>query len=376
MASPGSDGPPRRTRVVVTGGGTAGHVVPAIAILEALLDAGLDPEGLHYVGSRRGVESTLMPRELPMVGAEYLPISGLQRTLSRRSIAANLALPWRLARSTAMAVRLVRAWRPQVVVSVGGYASAPVSTAAVRHGIPLVCVSWDRAPGLATRRQATRAAVCAVAFAGSELPRAIVTGAPLRRRIRNLDVVGERDAARRKLGVRPDSPMVTIVGGSLGSRVLNDATAGLVEGLAGIGATVRHVTGPRFFGDPVPSIPGDVTYQRLAYDDDIASTYAATDVLVCRAGAGTVAEIAAAGIAAVVVPWSGAAEDHQSSNARWLGDAGAAVVVADDASAVITATAALLDDAGHRLRIAAAARALGANHRSDALVRTILAAAP
>lgn len=366
-----------RVKAVVTGGGTAGHVVPAIAILEALIDAGLDPGDLRYVGSRRGVEGRLVAESLPDVGREYLPISGLQRSMSVRGVAANLVLPVRLVRSAVIARGLVRRWRPGVVVSVGGYASVPISSAAVRAGVPLVCVSYDRIPGLATRRQSRRAALCAVAFEGSDLPRAEVTGAPVRRRLRRLDASADRARARAALGVDSSSTMVTVVGGSLGSRALNDAVAPLLARLAGTGATVRHVTGPRFEGEPSPEPPAGVTYQRLGYEDDIATVYSATDLVVCRAGAGTVAEIAAVGVAAVLVPWSGAADDHQRHNAAWLADAGAAVVVADgDVQALVDAVVALVADPGRRHDLAVHARGLGSIHRSDALVRAILGVAP
>lgn len=361
-----------RVNAVVTGGGTSGHVIPAIAILEALIDAGFESSSVKYVGSRRGVENRLVPAALPGVAHAHLPISGLQRSFSPRSVARNLALPFRLGISVAMALLLVRKWRPRVVVSVGGYASAPMAIAAARSKIPVVCVSYDRIPGLATRRQARRAVLCAVAFEGSGLPHAVVTGAPVRRRLRLLDVMRERAGARHRLGVDVDSPMVTIVGGSLGSQVLNDAVAPLLARLAGSGATVRHITGERFVDDVTPAVPADVTYQRLGYDDDIESVYAASDVVVCRAGAGTVAEIATVGIAAVVVPWSGAADDHQSHNAGWLADAGAAICVRDgDVADLVNSVVHLVEDPSRRRELADRARRLGEMHRSDALVRAI-----
>lgn len=372
MTRPAPNGESAGVTAVVTGGGTSGHVVPAVAILEALLDAGVEPSRLRYVGSRRGVESRIVPAALPGIEPVYLPISGLQRSWSLRAVARNLVLPLRLARSVARASSLVRRWRPSVVVSVGGYASAPMAIAAARAGVPLVCVSYDRIPGLATRRQARRAALCAVAFEGSDLPRAVVTGAPVRRRIRTLDVARERAGARAGLGVAADSTMVTVVGGSLGSQMLNDAVEPLLVRLAGTGATVRHVTGERFSGAPSPTVPAGVVYQRVGYDDDIASTYAASDVVVGRAGAGTVAEIATVGIASVLVPWSGAAEDHQRHNAAWLADAGGAVSVDDgDIDGLVDAVISLVGDPARRSGLAEVARSLGAVHRSDALVRAI-----
>ena len=129
---------------VVTGGGTSGHVIPAMAILEGLLEAGHTANELRYVGSRRGIERSLMVSS--DVAGEYLPISGLQRSLSPRGIARNLALPFRLVRSRLMARALIKRWQPHVVVSVGGYASEPMSAAAIAAGVPLVCVSYDRTP--------------------------------------------------------------------------------------------------------------------------------------------------------------------------------------------------------------------------------------
>lgn len=377
MARRARNDTPTRVKAVVTGGGTSGHVIPAIAILEGLIDSGVDPQDLRYVGSRRGVEGRLMAESLPDVAREHLPISGLQRSFSLRGVAANLALPVRLARSALIARRLIRRWRPDVVVSVGGYASVPMSAAAVRAGVRLVCVSYDRIPGLATRRQARHAAMCAVAFEGSSLPRAIVTGAPVRRSIRTLDVGSERSRARRALSVESSSTMVTVVGGSLGSQALNDAVAPLLARLDGLDVTVRHVTGPRFSDAPMPDVPEGVTYQRLAYEDDIASVYAASDVIVCRAGAGTVAEIASVGVAAVLIPWSGAADDHQRHNAAWLADEGAAVVVEDgDVQALVECVVGLVGDPARQHDLAARSRALGAVHRSDALVRAIRSVTP
>ena len=365
---------------VVTGGGTSGHVVPAMAILEMLQDAGHGMGELAYVGSVRGVESAMVPAL--GVHCEYLPVSGLQRSFSPRSVLRNAALPLRLLRSTARARRLVREWKPRVVVSVGGYASEPMSRAAVAAGVPLVCVSYDFMPGLATRRQSRRAAVCAVAFEGSSLPRCVVTGAPVRRSVRVLDAASERRRVRGEIGVPDDSLLITVVGGSLGSSVLNASVDPLVADLAGSGvrAHVHHVCGPRFApGDEATVVRnGSVTIGRVAVETDMPGVLAASDMVVSRAGASTVAEIAAIGTASVLVPWSGAAEDHQTLNARWLADDGAALMVderADATAGIIGAVRKLSGDAGMRTAMAAAAHRKGALNRSNALVEVIVNAA-
>lgn len=364
-----------RVEAVVTGGGTSGHVVPAIAILEALVESGIDVSELRYVGARRGVETRLV-EEATGVACEFLSITGLKRSLSPRDLATNALLPFRLLVATARAVVLLRRWRPRVVVSVGGYASEPAARAAVLTRVPLICVSYDRTPGLATRRQARRARACATAFADSALPRAVHTGAPVRARLRRLDVAAERDVARRSFGVSGASTVVAVVGGSLGSGALNEAVPVLLGALAGVdsggGSAVIHVTGPRFADTARPAVPTGVTYVRLPYCDDMAALYSASDVLVCRAGASTVAEVATVGLASVIVPWSGAADDHQRRNAQWLSDPGAAVSVPDGAvDALVREVTALVATPGRRREMAEAARAMGAIHRGDALVRLI-----
>ena len=360
---------------VVTGGGTSGHVIPARAICEMLIEAGVAPSEIAYVGSRRGVEKTLMSDGL--VQAEYLPISGLQRTLSLANIRRNAVLPFRLLRSRLIARALIRKWKPRVVISVGGYASEPMSRAAMAADVPLVCVSYDRLPGLATRRQAKHAAASAVAFDGSELPRAVVTGAPVRQELRTLDAERSRDAARARLGIAGDARVVAITGGSLGSEVLNNCVPQIFAateqaGLSGV--VVYHVTGDRFVRSPMPHVPAGARYIRVGYEPNMADLYASLDVLVCRAGASTVAEIATVGVAAIIVPWPGAADNHQELNARWLTDNGAAIL-ADDAACVdghlANEVAMLLGDSSRCKVLANTARTMGDKHRSGALVAVI-----
>lgn len=359
---------------VVTGGGTSGHVMPAVAILEALVDAGHPVDDLAYVGSRRGIEGSVVPAT--GVTCEFLPISGLQRSITWRGLIANAALPFRLARSTWLARALVRRWTPGVVVSVGGYASEPMARAARAAGVPLVCVSYDRSPGLATRRQARHAVACAVAFEGSELPRAVVTGAPVRASVRRMVQSEARTAVRQEWAIDDGVLLVTVVGGSLGSQVLNDAASDIATALdaAGLRAVIHHVIGQRFFVAPDRRRHGSVEVRAVAHDHELPRTLAASDVVVSRAGASTVAEIAALGAVSVLVPWPGAADDHQTGNARWLADDGAAVMVAESPSTghdVATAVVALCVDPRLRDTISALAREKGRANRGNALVKLI-----
>ena len=361
---------------VVTGGGTSGHVIPAIAICELLTEAGHQLSDIRYVGSRRGVERELM--KLTQIESEYLPISGLQRSWSFQGMSRNVVLPWRLLRSRVLARGLLKLWNPSVVVSVGGYASEPMSRAALASNVPLVCVSYDRTPGLATRRQAKLATISAVAFEGSSLPRSVLTGAPVRNQLRLLDVSASRGSSRAALGIAPDAHMVVVMGGSLGSGVLNAMVADLLFELSGTQSVVYHICGQRFERDPMPHVPVGVQYIRVGYEDRMADVYSALDVLVSRAGASSVAEIATVGVAAVLVPWPDAADGHQELNARWLTDAGDGILMDDaacsDGRAVAEVTQ-LLANTQRISELAHSAYQLGALHRSNALVEAIEGAA-
>ena len=360
---------------VVTGGGTSGHVMPAIAVLELLKECGHTSDELAYVGARRGIETRLLADS--DVTTVFLPVSGLQRSFSPRSVLRNIAFPFRVLTSRVIALRLLGRWKPRVVVSVGGYASDPVAFAARVRRVPLVCVSYDRVAGLATRRQARHAEVCAVAFEGSSLPNAVVTGAPVRAELRRLDVAGARLSARTTLGIPPDAVVVTVTGGSLGSGVLNGAVRSILNECASTRSVfVFHICGERFENHSLASaVPaGIVGYRSVGYESRMSEVYAATDVLVARAGASTVAEIATVGVASVLVPWSRAADNHQQLNAQWLGDAGGALVL-DESSCTDGSLARtvrnLVDDVGSRSQLATEARRMGELHRGNLLQQVI-----
>lgn len=345
--------------------------MPAVAILDLLKEAGHSPDDLAFVGARRGMETRLLADA--DVHTAFLPVSGLQRSLSPRAVLRNIAFPFRVVVSRVMAVRLLLRWKPRVVVSVGGYASDPVSFAARVRGIPLVCVSYDRVAGLATRKQAKHAAVCAVAFEGTGLPRAVVTGAPVRAELRNLDVLRRRTAARAALGMPDGAVVVTVMGGSLGSGVLNGAVPAIVDACdGGVPVFVFHICGERFENRATaPQTPaGTVGYRSVGFEPRMADVYAATDLLVARAGASTVAEIATVGVAAVLVPWAQAADNHQTKNAQWLGEASAAVVLPESSCAdgsLSVEVKRLVDSPGSRAELATAARRMGELHRGEAL---------
>ncbi len=359
------------TFAVVTGGGTSGHVLAALAVAEGLVGAGHPVASVHYVGTTRGVETRL----LPPTGHPYtlFDVVGLQRSISRRNL---LFLP-KLIRATWQARALLRRLRPKVVVNVGGYASFPATFAALLARIPVVIVSYDRRPGLVSKLLARGASAVAVAFPGSDLPNATLAGAPVRQRIVHVDRRRDRVTARAELDLPLDRFVVVVCCGSLGAQPVNDAVVEAVGRLADRrDLAVHHVVGDRFLDAAAPPRDGSdgILYRVIGYEERMPAVYAAADLLVTRAGAGTIAELGVVGAPAIVVPWPGAAENHQLDNARQLSDHGAAVLVEQrdlTADRLVAEIERLMADPAALDAIAAAAHAAGEPARSGALAKLI-----
>jgi len=361
----------------VSGGGTAGHVVPALAVVDALIERGHDRSELLYMGAVRGVETSLVPPTgTPHV---FFDVVGLQRSIG--AWRANLGFVPRLLRARRRAVSMFRSDRPRVVVSVGGYASLPAVLAARKLKIPIVVVSYDRRPGRSSRLTSRFATVSATAFPESELRHAVHTGAPVRAEIRHLDRGRVRDDARRRLGLPSDRFVVVVVGGSLGSGALNDAVEALVRQCRDdSGLAVFHVTGDRFVEsvrkrmERIMTSDARVIHHAVGYHSEMADLYAAADVLVGRGGAGTIAEIATVGVPAILVPWSGAADDHQSENVRWLSDVGGAITLTDDTvvDQLPSLVSELRADPSHLLEMGEKAFVLGEANRRAAVADLVV----
>jgi UDP-N-acetylglucosamine--N-acetylmuramyl-(pentapeptide) pyrophosphoryl-undecaprenol N-acetylglucosamine transferase len=321
---------------VIAGGGTGGHVQPALAVARALVERGHDPRTIRFVGSARGMEATLVPEAGFSIA--LLPGRGVRRGRSPGALLAAAAAVIGLLAATARAVGLLLRRRPAVVLAVGGYASLPCAAAAVALRVPLVLAEQNSVPGSTNRLLGRFARAAAVAFPGTDLPRAVVTGTPVRPEAEAVDRSGEgRRRARAGLGLPDGRRVLGVAGGSLGSRRINQATVDLVRTWHPTGeVAVHHVVGARDFpewgaaveraGGPVD--PG-VWYRAVEYERRMPDLLAAADLMVCRAGGATVAELALAGVPAVLVPLPGAPGDHQTGNARVLADAGGAVILAD-----------------------------------------------
>jgi len=322
-----------RRFALVAGGGTGGHLVPAVTVAQALAEARGD-DAVEIVGSRRGLEGALLADS--GVPVTRLPGRGFSRSLGPLQVVANAGAAVALLWACVLALVLVGRRRPAVVVAMGGYACVPVALAAVLLGVPVVLVNLDAVPGAASRLVGRFARASAVAFPGTPLPRAVVTGAPVRPEIIAAAHPGRlaRSDARRSLGLPPDRFVVGVVGGSLGAKTLNNAALDLAALWVGRGdVAIYHVVGRRDAGWAALAAPvirgGGLVYRQVPYEDRMALFYQAADVVVGRAGAVTVAELTAVGVPCVLVPLPGAPGDHQTANATGVAAAGGAVILAD-----------------------------------------------
>jgi UDP-N-acetylglucosamine--N-acetylmuramyl-(pentapeptide) pyrophosphoryl-undecaprenol N-acetylglucosamine transferase len=307
--------------------------------------------------------------------ARLVPAAGFTPTLyemtsfPRRLTTRHLVAFAQLAKALVQGLALVRRRRPSVVVSVGGYASLPGVVAAIVTRTPIVVVSYDAIPGRASLLAGRFAKKCAVAFDASPLPRQIVTGAAIRDEILAVNRSADHDDACAKLGLPSGRLTLLVVGGSQGSGALNDTIDAFVAANQHrTDLAIRHVRGSRFDDGTHPALTGSegMIYQPVGYEDDMASAYTAADVLLARAGATTVFEVAAVGIASILVPWPDATDDHQTANANALGKVGGAIVISESEFSQHRLLAELerLADPAVRQAIAAAATTVG--HRDGA----------
>ena len=352
------------TRVLVAGGGTAGHVLPGLAVAGVLVERGVPAEQIHFVGAEGKIEAELVPA----AGFEVtlLPGRGVQRRLTLQNLGALAGLALALLR----AIRLVRRHRPEVVLALGGFASAACALAAVLWRVPLVVADQNARAGASNRLVARFARACAVPFPDTDLPKAVVTGNPVRAEILALAQDRDVDGARRALDIEPGRTVVVVFAGSLGSRRINEATHGVARALAGrTDLAIHHVVGARDWDDRPEIATDGLQYQQVRYSDRMDLVLAAADVAVCRSGGTTVAELAVVGVPSVLVPLPIATRDHQTANAAPLVRDGAAVLVPDDeldTDRLLRELDALLT--GDRLaRMADAARALGRPDAAEAV---------
>jgi UDP-N-acetylglucosamine--N-acetylmuramyl-(pentapeptide) pyrophosphoryl-undecaprenol N-acetylglucosamine transferase len=332
-------------RIIIAGGGTGGHVIPALAIAQQLKKQfGAE---ILFIGTARGIETRLVPQagfplELIQVGA-----------LKNVSLMTRLKTMFDLPRAIAASSRILSDFDPEVVIGVGGYASGPAMVAAIRRRLPTLAFEPNVVPGFANRIIARWVSAAAVHFEETcrYFPHCRVTGVPVR---------GAFFAIPQKAG---GTPTLLVFGGSQGARAINQA---MIESLAGLrakipGIHIIHQTGERDYERVQAAYKhSEVSAEVHKFIDDMPATFARADLLVCRSGASTVGEITAAGKPAIFVPFPAAADDHQNVNARALERVGAAVVVEESnlGAAYLVDTIAMLIDPRRLQSMSSAARSL------------------
>ncbi len=363
----------RKIRAIISGGGTGGHIFPALSIAGKLKELNPETEILFV-----GAEGRMEMEKVPAAGFEIvgLPVAGLMRKLTL----SNLALPFKLLKSIRMAKRLVREFKPDIAIGVGGYASAPLLWAAGRMGVPTLIQEQNGFAGLTNKILGRKAKCICVAYDGMErffpADRIVLSGNPIRKEIVAADAA-MREEAFRFYGLDPEKKHLLIVGGSLGSGTLNNAMKKWIEDgcPGGEGIEVLWQCGKyyrksvdEFMSSAAAAGMGGSTLKYIHHSDFIQRmdlAYAAADVVVTRSGASSISELCVAHKAAVFVPSPNVTEDHQTHNAMALVNKEAGMLVRDDEAAekLMKTACALMNDPE---RIAIMEKNIAALAKSDA----------
>jgi UDP-N-acetylglucosamine--N-acetylmuramyl-(pentapeptide) pyrophosphoryl-undecaprenol N-acetylglucosamine transferase len=353
---------------VVAGGGTAGHIEPALALADAVMR--LRPDAtVVALGTQRGLENKLVPArgyKLELIPPVPMP---------RKPTPELLRLPLKVRESVKRTREVLERVHADVVVGFGGYVALPAYLAA-RGRVPIVVHEANQSPGLANKVGARFASRVAVAVPGTPLPNAEVVGIPLRRSITTLDRAALRAEAREFFGLDPDAPTLLVFGGSQGAQSINGALSSAAKDLADAGIGVLHAHGPKNTL-VVQEFPGRPVYLPVPYLDRMDLAYAAADVVLCRSGAMTVAEVSAVGLPAVFIPLPHG-NGEQATNAQPAVDAGAALMVSDGeltAAKVAELVVPLVVDADRVAKMSAAAIGLGHREADELLAKIVLEAA-
>jgi len=353
-------------RMIISGGGTGGHIFPALAIANTFRDRHPGAEIL-FVGAMGRMEMTRVPEAgYRIVG---LWIAGLQRRLTL----SNLLFPVKLLVSTVRAFSIVRRFRPHVVVGTGGYASGPVMIAATRSGVPTLLQEQNSYAGLTNKNLAAKASVICVAYEGMEkyfpAGKVRLTGNPVRESIGS---ALSREAALAVFGLTSSRPTLLVLGGSLGAGSINESILAGIDEFNRAGVQVIWQCGKRYLSD-LEKVLAARPMENIRLSGFISSmdaAYAAADVVISRSGALSISELCIAGKPVILVPSPNVAEDHQTRNALALTERSAAMLVRDDKAhkELVPAAIALLGDEARRKSLAAA---IGAMARPDATLRIV-----
>lgn len=330
----------KKPHILISGGGTGGHIFPALSIANALKRR-LDAEIL-FVGAENRMEMERVPAEgYPIKG---LPVAGFDRKRLWRNVSVLL----KLRKSLRMADKIVREFKPEIAIGVGGYCSGPTLKAAQKAGIPTLIQEQNSYAGVTNKLLAAKAKAICVAYPDMErffpAESLVMTGNPVRRDL--IDHAPDTATARRSFGLNQERPTLLVIGGSLGALTLNESMEQGIRRLADQGIQVIWQTGKNFGDRGLTAVQGLKGVVVTKFITDMAAAYAAADLVVSRAGAGSISELELLSKPCILVPSPNVAEDHQTKNARALADHNAAVLVPDSEARerLVDTTVALITD--------------------------------
>lgn len=315
-------------KILISGGGTGGHIFPAVSIANAIKRRYPDAEIL-FVGADNRMEMERVPAAgYKIVG---LPVAGFDR----KKIWRNFGVLWKLFKSMLKARKIVRDFAPDIVIGVGGYASGPTLKAAQRQGVPTLIQEQNQYPGVTNKLLAAKADAICVAYENMDRffpkEKIILTGNPVRESLTQCNLT--KAQARETFGLAPDKFTVLAVGGSLGARTINNSVAALLDALKNHGAQVLWQTGKLYAQECAAIAKDRDEVVATQFISDMAAAYRAADIVLSRAGAGTISELQLLGKPSILIPSPMVAEDHQRKNAQSLADKNAAVMVLDNEAA-------------------------------------------
>ena len=357
-------------KILIAGGGTGGHLFPALAIGEEIQRRDPDVE-IHYVGSIFGLEAKVFP--VKDVWHTLLPIRGLQRGLSITSIARNLLLPFRIIRSLFKTSNLLNEFIPEIIVGTGGYASAlPLYVASrKKKTLPIILQEQNSFPGITTRLFAEKAKKICVAFDASENDfdsKAVLTGNPIRKGIEN----GNRIKGLKQFNFKENKKTIFLFGGSQGSSYLNKIMSQIVSNIESAGIQVIWQTGDLEYS--IYKKMNSNSIRVIPFVNNMDDAYAISDLLICRSGALTLAEITVCGKPSILIPYPYAAGDHQTKNAQALVNAGAARILFErslKSKDLLHAVMNLIHNKKELLKMAIASKKLGRPNATNEIVNHI-----
>lgn len=362
--------PQHNPSFIISGGGTGGHIFPALAIADGL-KTHFPESKIHFVGALERMEMQRVPAHGYKITG--LPITGL----NRQQLLKNISFPFKLVKSLAICRFLLNDKKPDVVIGTGGFASGPLLWQAQRMGIPTAIQEQNSYPGITNKLLGKKAKAICVAYPNLDkwFPAESIafTGNPIRQTV--LQKMPEQIAARATFGLEANKPTILVLGGSLGARAINQAINQQLEHFITAGAQIIWQCGKLYEKTYAKTEKDDVKVR--AFIDDMNAAYAAADLIISRAGAGTLSELAVVGKPAILIPSPNVAEDHQTHNARAFSEKGAAILLPENELENLSKVVAqLLNDTTKQNEMGAAIRALALPNATQDIVNQIIKLLP